>query len=222
MNDTLHDRTDATDDYLHRALLDLADDAPHDPQLAATIRRRSGWRRMTTAAPVAAALAVLLVVAGMLLFRPARPAPTHPASACQPVQTSVLPSWARVGFTDPEPEMPSVLSDHGLFLAIVFVPALVSPPAADYNNKILWAARPADPRQTSMSAGDRVDLSFHIDGRLEGTSTTMSTTVPGGPGPSIVDVPAPGCWVLRLTWGRYTDTVALPYADRASAGSTTG
>jgi hypothetical protein len=31
------------------------------------------------------------------------------------------------------------------------------------------------------------------------------------PGPSIVDLPAAGCWRMTLRWGTYTDTISLPY-----------
>ena len=36
-------------------------------------------------------------------------------------------------------------------------------------------------------------------------------TVIGGPGPSIIDLPAPGCWRLALRWSGRTDTLDLRY-----------
>jgi len=33
----------------------------------------------------------------------------------------------------------------------------------------------------------------------------------GGPGPSIVDVPAPGCWRLTLSWSARRDSLDLQY-----------
>ena len=34
------------------------------------------------------------------------------------------------------------------------------------------------------------------------------------PGPSIVDLPRPGCWRMKLRWGTYTDMITLPYVAR--------
>ena len=53
-----------------------------------------------------------------------------------------------------------------------------------------------------------------INGELEGSTTTMQTTVPGGPGPSGVDVPAPGCWTFTLTYGTHHDVINIPYSDK--------
>ena len=61
---------------------DLGRAAPHDPDLAQTIRRQSRRRNMMIGAPIAAAVAVLLVVAvaaGYGRSGPVRPA--APASA---------------------------------------------------------------------------------------------------------------------------------------------
>jgi hypothetical protein len=38
-------------------------------------------------------------------------------------------------------------------------------------------------------------------------------TLPDGPGPSTVDLPAPGCWTFDLSWGAQHDTLRLPYAS---------
>jgi hypothetical protein len=32
-----------------------------------------------------------------------------------------------------------------------------------------------------------------------------------GPGPSTLDLPAPGCWTLDLRWADRTDTLRLSY-----------
>jgi hypothetical protein len=68
------------------------------------------------------------------------------------------------------------------------------------NNKILWVAK------TSFETGDLV-----IDAKLDGTTVTENRIVPGGPGPSIVDLPQAGCWRLTLTWPGHTDTLDLIY-----------
>jgi hypothetical protein len=38
---------------------------------------------------------------------------------------------------------------------------------------------------------------------------TATRVVDGGPGPSIIDLPKPGCWHLALQWGDNSDTLNL-------------
>jgi hypothetical protein len=41
--------------------------------------------------------------------------------------------------------------------------------------------------------------------------------IAGGPGPSIVNLPTPGCWRLTLGWAGQVDTLDLRYlANRRS------
>ncbi len=190
-----------TDDLLTTAISDLASRAPHDPDLARTVRRRSRWRVAVAAAPVAAALAVIVVVAAVVGARGGRTEhPTTVPSACTPVTTAVLPTWARGGFSDAEPSMPFVTSSSGHLVAVLFGAPLRSPEAKDHANKILWVSNAAG------GSGDMV-----IAGTREGDGMTMTTTVPGGPGPSLVDMPGPGCWHLELTWGTVHDSIDLLY-----------
>jgi hypothetical protein len=70
-------------------------------------------------------------------------------------------------------------------------------------NKILWAARRANGtalwiRARRMAGSDRV-------------GAPVSRVIAGGPGPSIVNLPAPGCWRLTLRWAGETDTLDLEY-----------
>ena len=115
-----------------------------------------------------------------------------------------LPAWARAGFNPPTAQVPFVMSDKGDMVAILWAEhdPLVVPPAADRNNKILWVAR--------VSSGG----SLQIEARLTGSGTSVTRTVDGGPGPSIIDLPAPGCWSFDLTWGEQRDHLELEYAAR--------
>src|SRR4051794_38771788 len=109
------------DQLLQNGLEDLADRAPHDESLSATIYRRSRHRRAVTLAPVAAAVAVIAVVAAVVLVRPGlADRSAAPTSACAPIRTAVLPTWARAGFSDPEPSAPFVTSESGAMVAIIF------------------------------------------------------------------------------------------------------
>lgn len=100
--------------------------------------------------------------------------------------------------------MPHVLSDKGDMAAILWDShrPLAAPPAADRNNKILWVAK------IGKGAGP-----LEIRAALEGTGLTVSRTVEPAPGPSIVDLPSPGCWSFALTWGRHRDHLELGYVS---------
>ncbi|MBQ1067635.1 hypothetical protein KBX39_12605, partial [Micromonospora sp. D75] len=50
-----------------------------------------------------------------------------------------------------------------------------------------------------------------ITATRDGTGAPVVREVDGGPGPSIVDLPAAGCWRLRLDWSGCTDTMDLVY-----------
>jgi hypothetical protein len=51
---------------------------------------------------------------------------------------------------------------------------------------------------------------LRISARSADGTQTLSREVAGGPGPSIVDLPA-GCWHLTLTWSGHTDALDLRY-----------
>jgi hypothetical protein len=99
--------------------------------------------------------------------------------------------------------MPHVLGDDGDIVAILWAERepLSSPPSQLRNNKILWVPR------VGRGAGPLL-----ITAKLDGTGETVPRTVAPAPGPSIVDLPSPGCWSLDLTWGRHHDRVRLGYA----------
>ncbi|WP_263732145.1 hypothetical protein [Cellulomonas sp. SG140] len=116
-----------------------------------------------------------------------------------------LPTWARGGFTPPDQPVPYVLSDRGDVVAILWADhdPLVAPPVAGRNNKILWVPRVASPVGTPLQ----------IRATLTATGTTANRTVENGLGPSTIDLPAPGCWSLDLTWGDHHDHLELAYAS---------
>jgi hypothetical protein len=89
---------------------------------------------------------------------------------------------------------------------VLFGNPLSAPPAEDRSNKILWVSR------LPVATGD----TLRITAKLDGTSETTDREVPGGPGPSIIDLPRPGCWRLTLQWSDRTDTMDLTYASPAS------
>lgn len=175
-------------------------------------RRRQRRRWLAVGAAVAAVVGGAAGVAAGLAGHPRSQAAAQadaafPAAAngCigQP-PVSPLPVWARAGFTSPDPAMPHVMGAAGNIVAILWAPrdALHAPPLQDRNNKILWVSR-----IPLTAPGTLV-----IKAALAGSTRTATVSVPGGPGPSIIDLPASGCWTLHLNWSGHTDELKLRYA----------
>lgn len=166
------------------------------------------------------ALAVGLAACGPT---PSTEAPSPATSAtdaaatlpCQAhVETGVIPTWARNGFSDPEPVMPHALAADGGIVALIFGVPLSAPPAADHSNKILWVSNP-DAASASPDPSASTSYALHIRAqRMDGAAAVgvpVERQVDGGPGPSTIDVPEPGCWRLALAWGDHRDTIDLEY-----------
>lgn len=96
--------------------------------------------------------------------------------------------------------MPHVMGMAGNIVAILWATpdALHVPALADRANKILWVSR--------VSSGPMT-----IRATLAGSARTATVNLPDGPGPSYVNMPAPGCWTLHLSWGGRTDKLSLRY-----------
>ena len=101
--------------------------------------------------------------------------------------------------------MPYVVGDRGDIVAILWADhdPLHAPPLAQRNNKILWVAR--------MVPGGPF-TALRIRATLDGTSQAVTRQVPGGPGPSIINLPAAGCWSLDLSWSGHHDHLTLRYS----------
>ena len=97
--------------------------------------------------------------------------------------------------------MPHVMGAAGNIVAILWATpnALHAPALPDMANKILWVSRvsPSGP--------------MIIRATLAGSTRTATVDLPNGPGPSYVNMPAPGCWTLHLSWGGHTDQLSLRY-----------
>ena len=194
------------EDQLASAFERLAEGAPHHPDLAGTARRRARRRRVTTVTGLA--VASVAVVLGGLLVMPngvlngSKDTSDVADAASPPCRTSVtktvLPEWARGGFSDPKPVMPFVTSASGNVVAILFGNELSSPQRADIANKVLWVWHQYP-----------TDLNIHATARLEGTGPAVTDGLPTPAGPSYVDLPSPGCWRLTLTWTGGSDTIDL-------------
>jgi hypothetical protein len=108
--------------------------------------------------------------------------------------------------------MPHVLGTSGNIVGIFWGPPLVSPPSRHYDNKILWVSRVVnDPGSDLRIAAQR------MTGRRS-LGAPVTRVVTGGPGPSVVDLPSPGCWRLTLRWSGRIDSVDVQY-QKATANS---
>ena len=179
--------------------------APADA-LARVGRRRIRRRRFAAVAGAVSAVAIVATAVPLTLAG-GPPGPGTPGGCVSHVPVRTLPAWARSGFSGPRPRVSYVSSDHGRMIAILFGQPLTSPPSKDHNNKILWVAR-AGPGNEPPGPSDP-DL--RITAEL-GDGTAVVRTVRGGSGPSIIDLPKPGCWHLTLRWSGHTDTLDLRYA----------
>ncbi len=125
-----------------------------------------------------------------------------PAGPCTPrVLQQPLPEWADAGFSG-DTTIAHTLGAGGEIAAILFANPLTHDRKDGANNKILWVSR------ESNSGGEPLRIVARLDGRGE----PVAREVPGGPGPSIIDMPGPGCWRMELSWAGHTDWLDLVYA----------
>jgi hypothetical protein len=157
---------------------------------------------------LALALVVLLARMGALSAYSASSHSQVKARACNSqVLHGVLPVWARKGFSNPKPRMPHVLGAAGKITAILWADPLLSPQPKSHNNKILWVARVT----TNIYSNLRISAQRMIGSTKVGSPVTHKLI--GGPGPSIIDMPAAGCWRFTLHWSSERDTLDLRYAS---------
>jgi hypothetical protein len=135
----------------------------------------------------------------------AGPAASQLSSGCgtTPVRSGGMPDWAASAGA---PELPTVMSHEGNLVGAVFGYPLMAPASATgRQNKILWIVR--EPR-----GGSELKLSLRPAGG--GDTVTVSEPAGSSPGeiyPSIVDVPAPGCWDVVAEWNGHRATLELSY-----------
>jgi len=148
------------------------------------------------------ACALLACVSFLATAAPAAAA-TAPCRAS--VSRGVLPEWARTGFSEPRPRMPHTLGRARRIVAIIFGDPLLSPPSKRRSNKILWVSRSAVRPLSDLRIRAQKMRGRRMIGRHE------VRVVRGGPGPSGINLPSPGCWRLSLTWSGRSDTLDLRY-----------
>jgi hypothetical protein len=146
----------------------------------------------------------IVACAGCLALAPAGASAS--SGACHSaMRHGVLPSWARTGFSDPRPRMPHVLGRSGDIAAVVFGYPLLSPPSQTRANKILWVSR----RPVKPGSDLRIRAQRMRGDRAVGRHVVR--VIRGGPGPSYLNLPARGCWRLRLQWSGRTDELDVEF-----------
>ena len=155
------------------------------------------------------ALVTVIVPAGSASAKASESASFSRTGTACPVHVvnGVIPSWARAGFSSPKPTMNYELGQHGRIVALLWAYPLLYPPPTTHNNKILWVSKVPAGGPPLIIAAQRVA------GRKP-VGRAVHLQVPGGPGPSIINLPAAGCWHLSLTWSGRSDTLDLDYLAR--------
>ncbi|MHC5904928.1 hypothetical protein ACVNF4_13645 [Streptomyces sp. S6] len=125
---------------------------------------------------------------------------------CRPmVEQGSLPSWARKEFEQDGPQR-HMVGDKGEIVAVLFGYPYHAPAAKGRENKILWVAKDSED-----SAGMGPDRKLIIKASLAGTKEVVTRSISGGPGPSLVDMPKPGCWKFSLSWPGHSDSLDVEY-----------
>jgi hypothetical protein len=189
-------RADMSRATAHRHLDPAAGERAFD---AASSRRHTGPAGTRWGVAAAAAVVIAVVVGVAWLVPSGDRATAPPGATCNDVRTGPLPGWADSGFARGA-SAPYVLGEDGRIVAILFG-TLHAPARGNPHNKVLWVAR----------GGWAAPLV--VQARLAGTGRTVTRVLPNGPGPSYLNLPAPGCWQLVLQWGAASDRLDLRYAD---------
>jgi hypothetical protein len=192
--------------------LDLLTHRLHEREPDPSRAPRAWLRPLALVAPVAVAVVVAAVALTLLGHhhasgRPGSTAGTAMRACRSTLHVGVLPAWARSGFRAARPRTEFAVGRRDQIGAILFSTKdyLDSPPAVDHNNKILWVSR-----LRSRSGGTlRIEAQLMRGARRIGAP--VKRTVPGGPGPSIINLPAAGCWRLTLRWSSWSDELDLNY-----------
>lgn len=112
--------------------------------------------------------------------------------------------WARKGFL--RGSQRHMIGDRGEIAAVLFGYPYHAPAAKGRANKILWVAKDAE-GAADMGPDDRLT----IKASLAGTNEVVTRSVAGGPGPSLIDMPEPGCWTFSLSWPGHSDSLDIEY-----------
>ena len=164
---------------------------------------------MTREAAVIGVIALIVCVSIAVIGPDDSIAATHTTDAsnsvCAPsVVDGTIPSWASAGFTPSNYRMHYELGSSRQIVALLWKFPLLSPPAKNVANKILWVSHVATNGSTLLISAQRIV-------RSQPVGSIVHRNVVGGPGPSQLNLPASGCWHLDLRWSGHADSLDLQY-----------
>jgi hypothetical protein len=183
--------------------------------MARDVDRRSVSLHRSRKSFAAGALLALILSLGTITAGAAPAAQTAPSTTapCAPsVKDGAIPSWASAGFTPRNYHMHFELGHANAIVALLWKFPLLSPPAKNVANKVLWVSR------LSTNGSPLVIRAQRMAGtKLAGS--VVRQTVAGGPGPSYVNLPMTGCWRLDLSWSGHADSLDLDYLSPSTGSS---
>jgi hypothetical protein len=205
---------------------DLLHNAAAKPSSAADVagawrrgRRMRAQRMAVSGLAVVAIVAIASLAAANVLPDDGKSVPpaatgTSAPGDCRTRTADEIPPWARSA--NPPSGVAHALSDDGNVAYFIFSDPMIAGHRTDRENKILWIVRqPRDGQPLKITATlpgstlDPVHYSFPAD------------SAPGEIYPSVVDVPAPGCWHLELAWNGHRSSVDLGYGASDEPVTTT-
>lgn len=123
-----------------------------------------------------------------------------------PIYKGGMPDWIRhqIGSSAPNDSVIYVVASPSDAAGILFGYPLRAGHPTNPNNKILWLV-------DGLPTGSSLDISGNA---ADSSVAPVRQSVPfiaSGQAPSIVDLPAPGCWHLQLAWAAHAAAVDVPY-----------
>jgi hypothetical protein len=168
-------------------------------------------KSLATGALFALILSLVTIAAGAAPV--AQTDPSSTTSQCAPsVKDGAIPSWASAGFTPRNYHMHFELGHADAIVALLWKFPLLSPPAKNVANKVLWVSHLSTNGSPLMISAQRMTGT-----KLEGS--VVRRAVAGGPGPSYLNLPATGCWHLDLSWSGHVDSLDLDYLSPSPGSS---
>jgi hypothetical protein len=103
--------------------------------------------------------------------------------------------------------MPHTMSTKGEMAAVFWdrTDPLVVPAPKNRANKILWVSK------APLTFGSNLTITAQRLVGSEPVGPIQHRVVIGAPGPSIINMPTAGCWLLTLRWSGHVDTINLHY-----------
>lgn len=123
-----------------------------------------------------------------------------------PIYKGGMPDWIRhqLGSSASNDSVIYVVASPSDAAGILFGYPLRAGHPTNPNNKILWLVN-------GLPTGPALEISGNAADSSVANVRQEVPFIASGQGPSIVDLPAAGCWHLQLSWSGHTAAVDVPY-----------